>query len=265
MLTEITLTLQAREAATLPASHGLMANAAALNLLNRYDEALARELHDKESAKPYTVALLTGLKAQADKTLTLPANEDCRWRLTGLSKDVSACLKKITAGDDIRIGSGEFVIADIAVNSTAYSLMADKWLSMPTERLNPHIGFQINTPAAFKRGRYEYPFPAPDVVWTSLLNKWNRFSDTYCPQLLLALSEEVHLTNWHGETKRMAMGKRWSVGCVGRFNYGVSKGQDELLRLLHLLADFARFAGIGWQTTAGMGQVTPMLAPPVKR
>jgi CRISPR/Cas system endoribonuclease Cas6 (RAMP superfamily) len=48
------------------------------------------------------------------------------------------------------------------------------------------------------------------------------------------------------------------IGYVGTIEYLAAKHADPLaLRVFHLLADYAFFAGVGYHTTMGMGQVRP--------
>ena len=255
MVTAAIIQLQASHQTDLPVSHGLLANAAALALFARYDPALARQLHDQNGGKPFTVSMLVTRHPGDGKTIRLAAGARCQWRITGLNQEVGDCLRQVRLGEQVRIGASVWQIEQVKLESRTYGDIAAQWLTMAEDKLPPVVTLQVISPAAFKRGRYEYPFPAPEVLWPSLLKRWNMWSDALCHQLPLALAEDVFLHNWQGETRRLAMGKRWAVGCTGRFSYAVAAGQTEVLRLLHLLADFACYAGIGWQTTCGMGQV----------
>ena len=51
------------------------------------------------------------------------------------------------------------------------------------------------------------------------------------------------------------MGGRRTVGFVGTFSYRLLDKTPELAQRLGLLSDFAFYAGVGWQTAHGLGQV----------
>jgi CRISPR-associated endoribonuclease Cas6 len=69
------------------------------------------------------------------------------------------------------------------------------------------------------------------------------------------ISSNVALSNWKGETHRVELGRRWTVGCTGKFTYRVIDKLKPLSQLLGMLADYAFYSGVGWQTTHGLGQV----------
>ena len=64
----------------------------------------------------------------------------------------------------------------------------------------------------------------------------------------------VILANWWGETRRVELRSRGTVGFIGRFSYRVVENLVEVQRLLGLLSAYAFYAGVGWQTTHGLGQ-----------
>lgn len=50
-------------------------------------------------------------------------------------------------------------------------------------------------------------------------------------------------------------GRALRIGAVGEITYRALSRDRYWLSVLHLLADYARFAGVGAMTTMGMGQV----------
>lgn len=262
MLTAIILELQPINDAKLPLSHGVFSYAAALSLLERIEPDLSRRLHDPAKSKPLTTSPVWG--AFRDGTFfRLQRGKTYRWRLTGLDETVSTCLSYTEAGvGNVRIGDAIFCIKRVLsepqdnpeVGKTTYESLWNHWqnVSPPTRFL-----MQFHTPTTFRRGEVEDPFPVPHLVCNSLVDSWN----AYAPQSAKLgnevkdiLREMVILANWKGETRRVELGSRRTVGFVGKFTYRVIENLPEICRLLGLLLDYAFYAGVGWQTTHGLGQ-----------
>ncbi|HID29981.1 MAG TPA: CRISPR system precrRNA processing endoribonuclease RAMP protein Cas6 [Desulfobacterales bacterium] len=259
MLTAIILELQPINDAKLPLSHGVFSYAAALSLLERIEPDLPRRLHDSASSKPLTTSPVWG--GFRDGTLfRLQRGKTYRWRLTGLDEAVSTCLSYTEAGvGNVRIGDTIFCInrvlsepqEDPEVGKTTYESLWSHW-----QNISPPVRFpvQFHTPTTFRRGHVEDPFPAPHLVFGSLVNSWNTHSPQSLGEITDVLREMVILTNWKGETRRVELGSRRTVGFVGKFTYSVIENLPEICRVLGLLLDYAFYAGVGWQTTHGLGQ-----------
>jgi CRISPR-associated endoribonuclease Cas6 len=58
-----------------------------------------------------------------------------------------------------------------------------------------------------------------------------------------------------GETRRVELGNYRTVGFIGRCTFRVPAPIPEVRRLIGLLAEFAFYAGVGWQRPHGLGQV----------
>jgi len=68
------------------------------------------------------------------------------------------------------------------------------------------------------------------------------------------MKEMVILSNWKGETRRVELGSRRTVGSIGKFTYRVIENLPEICRVLGLLLNYTFYAGVGWQTTHGLAQ-----------
>lgn len=259
MLTAIILELRPLHDAALPLSHGAFAYAAALSLIERIDPALARHIHDPAKSKPLTVSPVWG--GFRDGTVfRLQRGKTYRWRLTGLHEGVSACLSHTEEGvGNIRIGEATFMIdrakkepdAHPEAGRTTHEALWQRWQTVDPPVIFP---LQFHTPTTFRRGGVEDPFPAPHLVFGSLLNAWNTHAPRTLGDVTDIVREMVILTNWKGETRRVELGSRRTVGFIGRFTYRVVENLPEVCRLLGLLADYAFYAGVGWQTAHGLGQ-----------
>ena len=261
MLTAVVLELTAVKAPRLPASHGAMAYAAALDLILRQDASLARDLHDQEGPKPLKVGALQGEMVLAGRERVLEVGESCFWRLAALEARTASLLAGLSSGGGVRIGEGVFEISAVhrtssehpAAGQSSYEELTQAYCG--TARLPATVTLEFLTPTTFRAGTMEQPFPIPSLVFQSLGRQWGRWSNLALPVEEEALKNGISLGNWQGETRRVELGGRRTVGFVGRYTYRLPKAMPEAVRAACILGKYAFYAGVGWQTAHGMGQV----------
>lgn len=261
MLTSVVLNLRPVAETRLPISHGTYAYAAVLDMLLRLDPPLSRTLHEPARSKPFTCSPLGGTDRREGFDFLLSPDQLYTWRLTGLAETISQQLLRLSPQlGGIRIGEAVFSIEDLATTpeehpearQETYESLLARW---ERQAPPPTVTLHFLTPTTFRMGRFEQPFPLPHWVFGSLLAAWDAFAPSPLGSLQEALEESVVLSNWKGETRRVELGGYRTVGCVGKFTYRVVKPSPEVCKLLGLLAEFAFYAGVGWQTTHGLGQV----------
>jgi len=263
MLIAIVMNLKPIDRVRLPVSHGTFAYAAALELFLRRDPTLAKALHEAKPYKPFTVSPLLNAWVREGSELILDPHEVYTWRLTGLTQQVSEHLLRFTPDiGGVRIGDAVFYITAVFTTKEEhpeagqdnYMAMWERWGQLPPPRA---VTLHFITPTTFRVGRFEQPFPLPRYVFGSLLALWDTFSPYPIGQLKDLIDEIVLLSNWRGETRRVDFGDYYTVGFIGKFTYRIGERLPELWRLIGLLSEFAFYAGVGWQTTHGLGQVRP--------
>lgn len=110
---------------------------------------------------------------------------------------------------------------------------------------------------SFKQeGRYVI-LPDIRLIYQSLLQRWNTFSDTVKLEqddLLEQLTSHCRLTKYQLRSKVFSVNGSQIYGCEGwqRFSFF---GYDMLKRLQGLLTSLAPFSGVGVKTALGMGAV----------
>lgn len=122
-------------------------------------------------------------------------------------------------------------------------------LSNPPQVLT-EIELHFLSPTSFKQNQNVQTFPLPELVFNSLLRRWNHFA----PQ-------EYHFDNceWNSlvtayelKTYALKMEGGKEVGAQGWVRYRFN--HLEIARIATILANFAFFAGVGRKTAMGMGQ-----------
>jgi CRISPR-associated endoribonuclease Cas6 len=127
---------------------------------------------------------------------------------------------------------------------------------------------QFASPTAFSLSARNFAlFPEPIFVWDSLLRTWN----LYAPAVLRIekaplrefVQQHVRVNDYTLHTVTLHYPKYTQKGFVGRCTYYVKdpmrvsdghKEEQSCARQLAVLAEFARYAGVGYKTTMGMGQ-----------
>ena len=126
----------------------------------------------------------------------------------------------------------------------------------------PRVELQFTTPTTFHSQGRSLPLPLPRLVFGSLLDRWNAFAPLRIdPEILVVVEQACTIARYDLRTEAVPLGGGLQIGFVGRCTYGLPPGRgvrpaDEYAwRVLHLLANFAFFAGVGAKTTMGMGTV----------
>ncbi|MGQ9675445.1 MAG: CRISPR system precrRNA processing endoribonuclease RAMP protein Cas6 [Chloroflexota bacterium] len=120
------------------------------------------------------------------------------------------------------------------------------------------------SPTTFSFGQRKVPLPLPELVFGSLLKKWNTFSPfKFSSDLLALFGERLVVSEVHNlNTQMLDFGRYKEKGFVGQVTYeALGPWSDEDVRALNILADFAFYAGVGYKTTMGMGLTRRVLNP----
>ncbi len=153
----------------------------------------------------------------------------------------------------IILGKFPFVIRNIytlpgthhLAGATEYSLLAK------TTTFSTEIELNFLSPTSFKQSHGIQTFPLPELVFGSLLRRWNtfapeeyKFTDIPWVGLVSAYELKTHALKMEGGAE---------IGAQGWVRYGFK--DDEQAKIANILANFAFFSGIGRKTSMGMGQV----------
>jgi CRISPR-associated endoribonuclease Cas6 len=266
MLISLILTLISEQDGVLPPHLGRAHYAETLKHLGQVDAALASAIHEANGPKPLTCSGLWGASGRGEN-VTVRAGDAYQMRITGLTATVSQALQRalceappaqwVLHGHPFRLGE---VLCDPARHPwsgvTTYEELAAGQL-LGSGQLARHVTLEFASPTAFKSAGLTVPVPMPNLVFGSLVERWNTFSPvTLSPDMRRFGEEMVAISRYRLESRALEQKNgALRIGGVGQVTYTALGGDRYWLSVLQMLADFARYSGVGVQTATGMGQV----------
>ena len=272
-LYSIILEMSAINDATLPATMGHQGHALFLDLNTGFHPSLATRLHSELDYTPFTLSPIKGAK-ERDKQLLLEGGQTYRLRITLLDGGTLwQCLSQqfLQAPKlSLELGKASFmltrVISTPSADPTGWASYTD-WQTLASTPAQSSITMHFASPTAFSMGeRHFILFPEPALLWHSLLRSWNRYAPACLQMDKQAVREfrtnNVVISDYDLHTTTLHFPKYSQKGFVGSCTYQV-KTDDAYTSHITALASFARYAGIGYKTTMGMGSGTNILTPSI--
>lgn len=265
MLISAILTFTTPRQGTLPAALGRAIYAEVLGLIGRRDPSLARQLHAWDGPVPLTCSTLNGPNRRGADLYVEPG-ESYELHVTGIAEPVSRLLHSLLLEEPPTlwtIHNHPFELQTVTCDAAGHpwagiadyqELAAEHLLTVgnPSNRVTLHF----DSPTSFKSNEMQIPIPMPDLVFGSLVDRWNCFSP-------IALSDEMRefsrtciaISRYNLESVPMPhKGGGFRVGGMGKVTYTALAGDRYWHGAMQMLTDFAKFSGVGVQTTNGMGQ-----------
>jgi CRISPR-associated endoribonuclease Cas6 len=261
----VTLVLYPENDAAISKTMNPQTHALVLNLVRQFNSSLSARLHNEPGYRPFTVSQLSGLVVCGEHML-LQHDRPCYLRIT-LFDDGSLwqqlCTHFLESGP-IYVQLGNSVLRLTRILSTPDNdptgwVCSTDWQTLFTLSAKQSLTIHFVSPTAFSWGDRRFVlFPEPFLVWESLLHIWNRYApESYRVErqgLREFLLNNVRVTKCSLHTKTLYFPNYTQKGFVGSCSYSF-KAPDDDAALLTTLAAFAYYAGVGYKTTMGMGQV----------
>jgi CRISPR-associated endoribonuclease Cas6 len=251
--------------ATIPRTMNHQTHALVLGLVRQFNSYLSARLHDEPGYRPFTVSPLRGL-AISGKHLLLRHDRPCYLRIT-LFDDGSLWQQLSThllSSGPIYVQLGYLVLKLTRILSTPDEdptgwVCTTDWQTLFALPAKQSLTMQFASPTAFSWGnRHFVIFPEPFLLWESLLHTWNRHAPvTYKVEkkgFRESLLNNIQVMECSLRTRTLYFPNYTQKGFVGSCSYSF-KAPEEDAALLTTLAAFAYYAGVGYKTTMGMGQV----------
>ena len=264
MIGAVVYILRAENEALLSTDNGRYMHAAFLRLLERSAPELTQLLHDEQYHKPFSVS---GLRACSGSLKSNPqrvmAGELFEWRIAALHEVILQHALSVQRGQRIKAGGLQLtvqeVIADGEQNPRSGVVDEEMLLSacLSVTRVN-EMRFRFLSPTTFRTGQSDWPWPAPELIFSSLTAKWEGagLPGKFDQEFIHEAARILVPLDWSGKTRRVRFDRdRWTLCFTGDFSYDASGLDDDQTGALLCLAQFGVFSGVGRMTTQGLGEV----------
>ena len=220
--------------------------------LRSTEEDFAAKIHALE-LKPFALGPLRGRFNRESGYLNI--EKDCLYsfELATLDAEMTGFLPRIKTHlteNDIRLGGASFCLEEakpLFKNSRPYFKL------MASIEEKDDLGVVFKSPACFRRAGKLILFPLPDLLVTGLAKRWEHFSDVALP---VFNPDSIMVSKYGLKTSLVKFDRYNLVGFRGYCNYSFTEEARDIDRWsLAVLLKFAIFAGVGYKTTMGMGQI----------
>lgn len=268
MLISWVISLQPTEPASTPANLSRAAHAWFLGQVRQADPALAEELHHGHGQRPFTVSNLWPVGWRHRGEVTLSPEETYALRVTSFSSTLSALLREGVIPHlpgALTLGSVQLRVTGDTTDPAVHPWAGEETFEGLVQRhtLAAHmprrVSLRFASPTLFRSADKNVPLPLPGLVFGGLLDKWNAFAPIQVhPDVRRFAQECLAVSRYRLETLPVAFGDDGARGAVAGFvgtcSYAIQVGDKYWMGLIHLLAAFALYAGLGRRTTMGLGQ-----------
>lgn len=268
MLISWIISLRPTEVVSTPPNLGRAAHAWFLAQVRQADPALAEELHGGHTQRPFTVSNLFPLRRAQRGRVTLSPEETYALRVTSFSPQLSTLLREqmvphppetlMLANASLRVtgSTTDPSLHTWAGEDTFEGLVQRHTLA---RRMSHRVGLRFVSPTLFRSADKNMPLPLPDLVFGGLLDKWNACAPIQIhPEVRRFAEECLAVSRYRTETLPVTFGENGGrgtvAGFVGTCSYAIQVRDKYWMGLIHLLAAFAFYAGVGRRTTMGLGQ-----------
>ena len=248
---------------------GRAAQALLLKTIQQNDPDLAASLHDKQGPNAFTASTLMG----SMRNHRLDPGQTYTLRMTSLKPELSALLLNaarpggVFAPDaqvelDFHPFKVEAASSDPAGHpwaaAAAYGDLGAAHLT-PGGRPPRRISLQWTSPTVFHSKGKQVPLPLPDMVFGSLLDRWNAYAPVSFPAEVRRYARECLAVSRYNLRTRTVQFKEDAVrvGAAGRVSFTALNFDRYWMGILHTLAAFSLYSGLGAATGMGMGQCRP--------
>lgn len=266
---------QASPERPLPRWWGSATHNLALKVLQLNDEGLSAEAHDGSRLRPFTVTTLHGNFPGYQFDL----QEKYLVRFTGLNAEVSKAFLDaqqeggpLAPGALVELDFMNFEVQSVSsakgshplVDGATYPELATASLLDP-EPATRRVTFYFASATAFHRQKKPVPFPVPELVIGSLLERWNQFAPVALPEEARRYAAECLIpSRFEIKSRTVSVAGGVQNGFVGRVSFKSLNYDRYWMSLMHTLARFSFYSGVGVKTAMGMGQCRRVVDLPKK-
>jgi CRISPR-associated endoribonuclease Cas6 len=267
-LMAVVITVVPAEPVTMPPHLGRAVYQFWLDYLSQADSRLAQEIHDSQERKPFTCSGVIGGKRVSRSERQYTPDQPAWLRLTGLTPEICQHLQRLVdePPEKIEIDRRPFTVQAVTAapdehewaGHSRYEALAAPYLLAQIEP-SYRVGMYFASPTTFRSQGLSQPVPLPGLVFGSLLDRWNNFSQVQLAAEVRRFAEEcVALSQYRLRTRAIPLKEQViEMGCLGMVRYHLVRRDKFWASMIHLLAAYSFYSGVGYQTTIGLGQARP--------
>src|SRR5581483_9005395 len=201
--------------------HGLL-----LNLIEGINEEISEILHRSDDKKPFTLSHIRGAE-QKDGNILLELGKTYNFRITILSSNIldptyrtfllPVVKKRILEVSTVPIKPKRLLLPDKDDHTDIAHSDYEKLFSesSPLSR----ITLRFLSPTSFRSRGEQKVFPEPELVFSSLLRKWNAFSSIKFPKELEEEFSKIRVTKFSARTELVEFSNYKIIGFKGTCSY----------------------------------------------
>lgn len=234
--------------------HGLL-----FEMLKALDSQFTATLHE-QTTKPFSITGIRGPLAHRAGWTYLSGDQEYRFYIHTLNEPMRDHLERLatwapTAALDWAIGSVRITPLRIEAVRTpvSYAAVLERAFEAPGLA---KVCMNFRSPVSFRREGTQRLLPETRLVVESLLRRWNRMGDVELDVDERALNEALRISHYDLSASLVPFDKYTIIGFRGELHYSLTSDVDPYHQgVLRALFRFAEYAGIGYKTTMGMGEV----------
>ncbi|SUP43051.1 CRISPR system precrRNA processing endoribonuclease RAMP protein Cas6 [Veillonella criceti] len=245
--------------------NGRAVHGAFFSLLQTVSEEEATFYHNMSQLKPFSLSSLTfkfKIKETDNKIKVKPGTE-AMFRIACWDERLLELILSIPQYSEIKINQAVFVLEERYVGgeeshpNTGVISEMDLFKICQIDKKFKEVKFEFLSPVSFRVDTFDYPMPLPQLIFKSLLIKWNMNTtdNILDKELIESIASSMPPVFWKGRTQRVFYGRDRGVnGFIGNISFAIGHLSLEEQRLICLLASFAEFCGVGRLTAQGLGE-----------
>ncbi len=253
--------LRAEQAGSLSVFSGRLLHGAFFHYLEEISPALSARLHDG-NVNPFTLSPLFPLEEGEIRwnTMSFQRGDTFLWRWTALEEELLQVMLAVSVGTTFSVGRNAFSVAEVYADGRSGTGVAEVEEHFAAgleagERMR-ELTLRFRSPTTFRVGRSDYPFPSPEYIFSSLLDRLRLagLPLTVGKEDIRAIVPTLIPVQWRGASLRVTLNGRQNVaGFTGEITYSAKELSEEERTLVGALAAFAPFTGVGRLTAQGFG------------
>lgn len=260
--------LMAQNSGTLPANTGEMTNGLFYAIMRSIDRDLGDYLHANKDRQLFTISPLMGHRAKFGDDIQIGQGRYYWIRFTLLDGELfQAVIGYILQRLDypvLHLGSIDFMVTEVLNTPGSHPRSGFTTLEdlCHQPQLNDAITLKFRTPTAISDGKWPRSgkrfvlLPEPVAIWHNLRRQWGkRGGDDPGKTYDDWIAAEVGVVEHNIRTHLLHFNHHPQIGFTGYATFRCESTDQDAKRLWHTLSDFGFYAGVGYKTTMGMGQV----------